>query len=598
MNNIQFLSRHNNLNKYIMKKKMLFLIVVLLILKSANAQSNSTTITNDIFWKTTKGTPVYSQGGGIFRFPDPVTGEEHYYWYGVHYGGAETYLAAPTGKSSNTGFVSVTCYKSDDLVNWTFVNDVLTASSLGWSYWVGRLGVAYIPEAKKYAMVMQYNSSVLITVCETPTGTFKWHNNIDMTSIIGTSNTGDQTVFTDDNGKSYLVYSYGSGRSRIYLSEIGLKNGIITLLDCKEVYKGSGREGNCMFKYKEKYYICASDLYGWNASNVYYLEASNIYGPYTPTNNMLKMPGSESDYGHVTQTGFFYTVKGSKEETVIYCGDRWSDFAGNGNGYNQWCPLSFVNNAPYFNSLSQWNLNAETGEWEVGKDNNYVKNGSFDADRVNIPSANKPVQTYLTGWSFIVSKGNAIAVGGANSPVLNASNSSTDRAVVTGNKCLNISDNVNFARKIYQKIASSQYVPLKDGKYTLTAKVKSGTIFNRLCMYAISNNDSIKSDISYSDNQWHTIEIKDFLIKNGKVEIGFIVDGNAGAWCRFDDLTLLKTGDMDGTTSVEKVWNSNDMALKIEYFSMNGIKLATPHKGLNIVRKTFNGYTETSKIYR
>ncbi len=192
---------------------------------------------------------------------------------------------------------------------------------------------------------MQYNSSVLISVCDSPTGTFKWHNNIDMTSIIGTSNTGDQTVFTDDNGKSYLVYSYGSGRSRIYLSEIGVKDGKVTLLDCQQVYKGSGREGNCMFKYKGKYYICASDLYGWNASNVYYLQADSIYGPYTPTNNMLKMPGADKDYGHVTQTGFFYTVKGSKQETVIYCGDRWADFAGNGNGYNQ-CAPSHLSTTP------------------------------------------------------------------------------------------------------------------------------------------------------------------------------------------------------------------------------------------------------------
>ena len=37
----------------------------------------------------------------------------------------------------------------------------------------------------------------------------------------GTSNTGDQTVFTDsDTGKSYLVYSYGVGRGTIWLSEI------------------------------------------------------------------------------------------------------------------------------------------------------------------------------------------------------------------------------------------------------------------------------------------------------------------------------------------------------------------------------------------
>lgn len=581
-----------------MKKKLHFLTVALLAFIGVNAQTISTTITNDVFWHTTKGTPIYSQGGGIFRFPDPTSGVVHYYWYGVHYAGAETYLASPTGKSSNTGFVSVTCYKSDDLVNWTFVSDVMTTSSLGGAYWLGRLGVAYIVEAKKYALVVQYNSSVLITTCDTPTGLFKKHNTIDMTSRIGTSNTGDQTVFTDDNGKSYLVYSYGSGRSKIYLSEIGVKDGIVTLLDCIEVYRGSGREGNCMFKYKGKYYICASDLYGWNASNVYYLEANSIYGPYTPTNNMLKMSGAESDFGHVTQTGFFYTVKGSKQETVIYCGDRWADFAGNGNGYNQWCPLSFVNNAPYFNSLSQWGINAETGEWLVGKDNNYIKNGSFDADRVNIPSGNKPVQTYLTGWSFVVNKGNAIAVGSSSSPILNASNSSTDRALVIGNKCLNITDSIPFARKIYQKISSTSSVPLSNGKYSLTAKVKSGSEFTVLYMYALSGVQTYKVDMPYSDGVWHTIQVKDVPINDGKVEVGFMADGLVNAWCRIDDMTLLKTGELDVQTSVSEARQPDGVALKTEYYSLNGVKLDSPQKGLNIVRKTYNGYTRTIKLLK
>ena len=580
----------------IMKKKTIILTLFILVILGVKAQTTSTSITNDVFWYTTKGTPIYSQGGGIFRFPDPVTGIEYYYWYGVHYTGAESYLSSPTGKNSNTGFASVTCYRSDDLLNWTFVSDVMTSSSLGGASWLGRLGVAYIAEAKKYALVVQYNSSVLIATCDTPTGLFIWHNDIDMTSRIGTPNTGDQTVFTDDNGKSYLVYSYGSGRSRIYLSEIGVKDGVVTLLDCIEIYKGSGREGNCMFKYKGKYYTCASDLYGWNASNVYYLESSSIYGPYTPTNNMLIMPGTESDFGHVTQTGFFYTVKGSKQETVIYCGDRWADFAGNGNGYNQWCPLSFVNNAPYFNSLSHWSLDAVTGEWAVGKDNNFVKNGSFDADRVNIPSGNKPVQTYLTGWSFLVSKGKTIAVGSVSSPVLNASNSSTDRSVVVGNKCLNISDSIAFARKIFQKIASTASVPLTNGKYTLTAKVKSGSLFNVLYMYALSGMETFKTDMPYSDGQWHTVQVKDIPIKDGKVEVGFMADGAANAWCRIDDMTLLKTGELDVQTSSVEVHKSDAVALKTEYYTLNGLKSDTPQKGLNIVRKVYAGYTETSKI--
>ncbi len=509
--------------------------------------SDFKTITNDVFWYTDKNKPIYSQGGGIFRFADPSTGKEHYYWYGVHYKGAETYLASPTGKNEDTGFVAVTCYKSDDLVNWTFVNNVLTASSIDWAYWVGRMGVAYVPEAKKYAILIQYNDNVLIATCDTPTGNFKKHNQLDMTDRIGTPNTGDQTVFTDDNGKSYLVYSYGKGRNKIYLSEIGLKDGKITLLDCNQVYKGSGREGNCMFKYKGKYYICASDLYGWNASNVYYLESSSIYGPYTPTNNMQKMEGAAADYGHVTQTGFFYTVKGSLEETVIYCGDRWADFAGNGNGYNQWVPLSFKDDKPVFNSLSQWCLNAETGEWLVGKNNNYIKNGSFDADRVNIPSGNKPAQTYLSGWSFQVLKGNKIEIGSSTSPVLNATNSSADRAVVIGNRCLYIKDDVDFTRKIYQKISSTESVPLPDGIYTLSAWYKNSAGFNTLQMYAKNGNDTTEVSLSDNESSWKRIIIDEVEVKNGSVEVGFYADAKAGSWCKIDDMSLVR---IDGASAL------------------------------------------------
>lgn len=464
-----------------MKHFLASALLLTCIAVSSFAQSNNV-INNDTFWKTKTGSYIYSQGGGIFRFPD-AQGKEHYYWYGVKYQEAVDYCPKALGgsNSNNTHFLSVTCYRSDDLVNWTFVRDVITSSSAGWAYWVGRLGVAYVEEAKKYALFVQFNDNVGVFTCNTPFGNYTKHNQIDMTSMIGTPNTGDQTVFTDpDTGKSYLCYSYGKGRSRIYLSEIGVcANGKIGLKDCHEIYKGSGREGDCMFKYKNKYYVCASDLYGWNASNVYYLEASSIYGPYTPTNSMLKMPGADADYGHVTQTGFFYTVRGTKQETVIYCGDRWAGFAGNGNGFNQWCPVSFVNNKPYFNSLSQWHLDAETGEWWVGQDNNYVKNFSFDADRVNIPSANKPSQAYLRGWTTTVMKGNKVVIGDANSPVLNGKNSKEDRAKVMGNFCMNISDKTDFKRKVSQVIKSTIDVPLPDGSYTLSCYVKNSATFKK-----------------------------------------------------------------------------------------------------------------------
>lgn len=527
----------------IIKCNLALLVLSTVIGLCSTSYGQQQNIKNDVFWNTKAGQPISSQGGGIFKFADPVTGEKKYYWYGVHYEEADTYRNNPSVTLPNATFQSVSCYSSTDLVNWTFEKDVLTKAETNKTgkTWVGRLGVAYIKELKKYALFVQHGNQVLITVSDSPTGDFTWHQRINMKSMIGTSNTGDQTVFTDeDTGKSYLIYSYGQGRNKIYVSEIGVKQGKVNLLDCTQIFKGESREGNCMFKYNNKYYMFASNIYGWDASHAYYLVANDIRGPYLPTNKMLIMDGASQDYAHVTQTGFFVNVKGSEQETVVYCGDRWANFAGNGLGYNQWFPISFNGKKPYFNSLSSWNLDANTGTWSVAEDNNYVKNGSFEADRRYIPSPVKPVQLPLTGWTTEIILGNKISLDKLTSPVLNYFNTESDRKFVIGEKSLNINDKVNFKRKISQTISSSPYVKLEDGLYTLTAKVKNSNGFANLEMYAVSGNETFKYSIKEENTTWKTISITNVIINAGKVEIGFLAEGSINASCQIDDVALVK----------------------------------------------------------
>ncbi len=530
-----------------MKKILLYCLFVItgFLACAAAASGQMLNIKNDVFWYTKDKRPVNSQGGGIFRFPDPVTGIERYYWYGVHYTEADIYRNSPWVTLPNATFNAVTCYSSTDLVNWTFEADVLTRSEVfkdGKRTWVGRLGVAFIKEMDKYAMFVQHGGEVLIALADKPTGQFKWHQQISMKNMIGTTNTGDQTVFTDDDtGKSYLVYSYGSGRNKIYVSEIGIKEGLVNLLDCTKVFEGQSREGNCMFKYNGSYYMAASNIYGWDASLAYYLVADDIRGPYLPKNDMLVMNGSEADYAHVTQTGFFINVKGSKQETVVYSGDRWANFAGNGLGYNQWFPISFDKKTPWFNSLGSWNLDATTGEWEVAADNNYVKNGSFEADRKTLPSNFKPIQTALTGWVTTIIEGTAISLDTFNSPLLNHHNSESERKVVIGEKSLNISDKIKFKRKVSQEITSSPFVTLEDGYYNMTARIKNSNGFSRLNMYSVSNGKTRRYAVKGANVSWEKISIRRIKVRGGKVGIGFLAEGAANSYCYVDDVEFVKT---------------------------------------------------------
>ena len=462
----------------------------------------NTTIYNDTFWKDTSGRNIYSQGGGIFKFGDT------YYWYGVHYKGAETYATNPSKNNNDYAFVSVSCYSSKDLVNWKFENDVLTPKSKGWNwaYWVGRMGVAYCPKSKKYVLVTQYNDSVLFAQCDSPTGNFEVKNVQDQIQNVLKQGTGDQTVFVDDDGQAYLICSNKGGRGHQYVAKLR-ESDYLAAEPAKEVAKGSGREGNCMFKYKGKYYFCASDLHGWNSSHSYYMVADNIYGPYT---KWAVMDGTDEDFSHVTQTGFFYTVKGSKQETVLFCGDRWSDFAGNGIGYNQWVPLTVNGNNVKFNSYSEWNLNAQTGEWSVGAGNNWCLNPSFEADRVS--------QTTLAGWKAS-GTGNSNKKGGH-----------------TGNWCA-----YQYNANAY-KATLTQDTKLPNGNYTMKAWVKSTGGQKTAMLYARTANGDKILNVNKKMNDWTQVTINDIQVTNGTVQLGIYSDANAGNWLMVDDITLIGNG--------------------------------------------------------
>lgn len=467
----------------------------------AEAASN-TTIYNDTFWKDTSGNNIYSQGGGVFKFGDT------YYWYGVHYNGADTYPANPTKKVDDTSFKSITCYSSKDLVNWKFENDVLTANTknFGWTYWVGRMGVAYCPNSKKYVLVTQYNDSILFASCDTPTGNFKVENVQDQITNVLKQGTGDQTIFVDDDGQAYIVCSNKGGRGHQYISKLR-ESDFLYAEPAVEVAKGSGREGNCLFKYKGKYYFCASDLHGWNASHSYYMVADNIYGPYT---SWKVMEGTDEDFSHVTQTGFFYTVKGTKQETVLFCGDRWSDFAGNGIGYNQWVPLTVNGNDVKFNSLSEWSLDVQTGEWQVGAGNNYILNPTFEADRVS--------QTTLAGWKAS-GTGNSNKKGGR-----------------TGNWCAQ-----QWSDSAY-KATLTQDVTLPNGNYTLKTWVKSTGGQNSALIYVRGAGDDKIVNVNKKMSDWTEITIDNINVTNGTVQVGIYSDANAGNWLMADDFTLIGNG--------------------------------------------------------
>ncbi|HMR50167.1 MAG TPA: family 43 glycosylhydrolase [Arachnia sp.] len=504
------------------------------------------TISNNRFWHDTDGNPIFSQGGGVFRFGD------RYYWYGVRYAGAQAYYDNPTRNYSSTGvsFEAITAYSSTDLVNWTFENNIATTgtplhipasqdvsgtyfsqmNTLADAAWIGRLGVVYNENTGKYVLLVQFenqdpqrvtNASVLFLEGDAPGADFRYAN--IQTHIPGVydnpnkpgwnQGTGDQTVFTDDDGTDYLVFSYRDGRSRTYVAKISDEDSL-SVENAVEIYRGAGREGNAMFKLDGHYFVATSDLHGWNSSQTYLVRSTstNIQGSYT---GAYVLPGTEKDYSHVTQSGFFIPVNGTEQDTVVYAGDRWADFAWNGLGYNQWVPLSGSGADVRFHSLSDWAINATTGEWQVGLANNYVLNPDFAADRIAVSS--------VTGWTTQVDPASSTGAFVSN-PSPGASGSRF---------ALQVGADAAFSGSVFQDVA----VPA--GRYRLGLQAKtSGALAHARVRIAQEGKADAVLELPASASSWTAVELGDIVLGEGSARISIEGAGAAGAAVVVDQLSL------------------------------------------------------------
>jgi hypothetical protein len=489
---------------------------ILIAAAAVCANAAASTIQNDTFWKDTSGTPIYSQGGGMLKV------DGRYYWYGVKYAEAVSYARQPGRTAPTPHFDAITVYSSTDLVNWRFEGDAIKAGAAGERFapndWVGRLGVVFNPTTKKYVLITQYGSKnmgsgVLFATSDTPAGPFTYAGIQARIDNVSTPGTGDQTVFVDDDGKPYLVFSNAHGRRNLYVAALRSSD-YLQVEPAVNIYNApaGGREGNAMFKYQGVYYFCSSDLHGWNASRTYYMSAQKITGPYSAEK---LIQGTDADFSHVSQNGFFIPVQGSEATTILFAGDRWSDFAGNGIGYNIWVPLSFTGTVPVFHSLSQFDLDATRGTWTLGKQNNYVLNPGFEADRVKQTS----VAGWVTSWTSL----------GASSPIMNVLDGHTGRWALS------------LDHQDYGVGSAVQNIVLPNGSYTLKAWVRSSGGQSVAKLYALADGaDEMAHALTAPLGEWTEVSIPHIVVKAGAVKVGAYSEGRTGQWLHVDDVSLVR----------------------------------------------------------
>lgn len=285
----------------------------------------------------TSGLPIQAHGGGVIKVG------AYYYWFGEN-------------RQPDNHFLSVSCYRSSDMVNWTKVSDALTKDSSPdlASVWIERPKVIYNALTNKYVMWMHWENGVHYGEAKAAVA---WSNSVDgpytyVRSFRPYEDRGvydgweqkpgymsrDSTLFLDDDGKGYFVTSGNDNKDlrifRLTSDFLDVDQLVGTPSD------GQSRESPALFKRNGVYFLLTSGTSGWSPNQQKYATSTSLSSGWSWMQNV----GDFWTFG--SQTAYVLTVQTvGGSNAYLYMGDRWGGAWGasvNESGY-VWAPISFPN---------------------------------------------------------------------------------------------------------------------------------------------------------------------------------------------------------------------------------------------------------------
>ncbi|WP_203532699.1 glycoside hydrolase family 43 protein [Draconibacterium halophilum] len=372
-----------------------FLMVVLMGCSSKRDQPKGTqNFAPGQPWLDSDSLHINAHGGGI------LYSNNTYYWFGEH-----------KSEHTSSAQVGVNCYSSTDLYNWKHEGVALPVSDsvgseieagcvmerpkviynaktqkfvlyfhlelIGKGYDAARVGIAvsdnaigpytYLyslrPNAGMWPQNMteeQKNSNVTLDDFS-DWWTDDWMQAVDNGLFIrrdfeGGQMSRDMTLFVDDDGKAYHIYS----------SEENLTLHIAELSDDYlnytgkyiRVAPGGHNEAPAVFKKDGTYFMITSGCTGWDPNAARMFTAESIWGPWEQHSNPCV--GEDADLTFHSQSTYILPVTG-KDDAFIFMADRWNPKKPIDATYI-WLPIEFEDELPVLKWKNQWDLSefAET----------------------------------------------------------------------------------------------------------------------------------------------------------------------------------------------------------------------------------------------
>lgn len=365
------------------------LAAVLTICACSSYKYSTQPIRSGQVWPDDRGEHINAHGGGL------LVHDGTFYWFGEH-----------KGERGSSAFVGVTCYSSKDLVNWKYEGVALSveddpASEITRGCTLERPKVIYNAKTKKFVMWFHlelkgrgYSAArSAVAVSDNVSGPYKYlgsgrvnagimAENVteeDMAYVAalqqepkswtpewleavsrglfykrdfaGGQMARDMTLFVDDDGKAYHIYS----------SEENLTLNIAELSDDYLSHSGKyvriapagHNEAPAIFKRNGTYWMITSGCTGWAPNAARMFSAPSIWGPWTQHPNPCRGEKSELTYGG--QSTYILPVPG-KKDLYIFMADIWNPRRQIDARYI-WLPIQFdADGVPFLEWKDEWNI--------------------------------------------------------------------------------------------------------------------------------------------------------------------------------------------------------------------------------------------------
>lgn len=370
-------------------KKTLLVMAFMTALLSSSLETEAS-IRSGAVWPDNRGIHINAHGGGVLRSGDT------FYWFGEH-----------KADTTSSAMVGVTCYSSKDLEHWTYRGVALKVSDTKGSdiergCVLERPKVIYNKKIGKYVMWFHLElkgqgyaaARYGVAVADKPEGPYTflrsgrvnpkiWPSNLAHPDTIALTkamnrkpelqwwtpewmkyikqgmltwrdyNDGqmarDQTVYVDDDGKAYHIYS----------SEENLTIQIAELTDDYTAHTGryvrmapgGQNEAPAIFKHDGTYWMITSGCTGWAPNKARMFKAKNILGPWEQLPTPCVGPDADTTFGgqstYVLQLG----------DKFVFMADIWRPKQPSDARYI-WLPITFDNGVPVVRWTDEWDISS------------------------------------------------------------------------------------------------------------------------------------------------------------------------------------------------------------------------------------------------